>query len=155
MEQLIDEVINGELSVQPAAKTLWQKLKLSKANYRFALQEKLNPAEVKKLQKINAIDPAADREAFRKWVERHSTAEPYQFERIHDLTGCRLKEIVDYLESAYFEQGCESAEAVSLWADYLSMYHQYYGRNVKGAEELYPDSLKKHMMCLPCEMGNG
>ena len=23
------------------------------------------------------------------------------------------------------------------------MYHQYYGRNVKGAEELYPDSLKK------------
>jgi len=39
MEQLIDEVINGELSVQPAAKTLWQKLKLSKANYRFALQE--------------------------------------------------------------------------------------------------------------------
>lgn len=143
MEQLIDEVINGELSVQPAAKTLWQKLKLSKANYRFALQEKLNPAEVKKLQKINAIDPAADREAFRKWVERHSTAEPYQFERIHDLTGCRLKEIVDYLESAYFEQGCESAEAVSLWADYLSMYHQYYGRNVKGAEELYPDSLKK------------
>ena len=59
------------------------------------------------------------------------------------MTGCRLKEIVDYLESAYFEQGCESAEAVSLWADYLSMYHQYYGRNVKGAEELYPDSLKK------------
>jgi len=53
---------------------------------------------VKKLQKINAIDPAADREAFRKWVERHSGCGAYQFERIHDLTGCRLKEIVDYLE---------------------------------------------------------
>lgn len=117
MEQLIDEVIDGGLPVQPAEKTLWQKLKLSKANYQFALQKKLNPAEVKKLQAINSMDPEVDREAFQKWVERHSAVEPYQFERIHDLTGCRLKEIVDCLESAYFEQGCESAEVVSLWAD--------------------------------------
>ena len=110
----------------------FQKLGLSKANYKFALEAKLTPDEFVSLQEINGFDPAVDHEAFLKWQNQYSAMSSYSMKRVFEYTGLHVKEMVDYIESAYYNQGIECEEALTLWRDYISLFNSYYERNVKG-----------------------
>lgn len=143
LHDLIPAVVDDKIKVNIHQNTLWQKLGLSKANYKFALEAKLTPDEFVSLQEINGFDPAVDHEAFLKWQNQYSAMSSYSMKRVFEYTGLHVKEMVDYIESAYYNQGIECEEALTLWRDYISLFNSYYERNVKGTEELYPDSLKK------------
>lgn len=142
LEQLIPDVVSNNIVIRPREKTLWQKLVLSKENFQFLLEEKLGADDMKKLQEINSMDSAVDRKAFYKWQEQFFSADAYHLNLIHEKTGLHLKEMIEYIESTYYTQGCDCVDAVQLWNDYISMFHEYFDRGPKG-EELYPDSLKK------------
>ncbi len=141
--QLIDAVVNNKITLNYRGNNLWQILRLSKANYTIALEEKLQTDEFIRLQSINSFDDEVDRESFMKCCNQYQGMSTYEMGIIADLTGIRLKDMVDYVEKLYYEQGIEASEATTLWKDYLNMFKQYFKRNVKGAAELYPDSLKR------------
>ncbi len=143
LDSLIPSVVDDKIKVRTDQNTLWQKLGLSKANYKFALEAKLTADEFVSLQEINGFDSAVDHDAFLKWQTQYHAMSSYSMRCVNEYTGLRVKEIVDYIESAYYNQGIECEEALTLWRDYISLFNSYYERNVKGAEELYPDSLKK------------
>lgn len=141
--QLIDSVISNKINLNYHGNSLWQMLRLSKANYSLALEEKLHTDEFIRLQAINAFDEEVDRETFLKCCGQYKEMSTYEMRLIAEQTGLRLKDMVDYVEKLYYEQGIECSEGTTLWKDYLNMFKQYYKRNVKGAAELYPDSLKR------------
>lgn len=143
LHSLIPSVVNEKIGVSPNENTLWQKLGLSKTNYKFALDAKLTEDEFVRLQEVNAFDPVVDRDAFIKWQSLYPKMSSYYMKSISEYTGLHVKEMVDYVESVYYNQGIECDEAINLWHDYITLFNSYYERNVKGAEELYPDSLKK------------
>ncbi len=143
LPQLIDAVVDNKITLYHRANTLWQILGLSKANYRFALEAKLSVDEFKKLQSIDKFDQNVDRDAFMKWIDQLKDVSSYSLECIAEYTGLKLKEMLEYIESLYFNQGMEFSDGATEWKDYLFMFKQYYKRKVKGSAELYPDSLRR------------
>lgn len=140
---LIPEVIAEKIKIYENEKHLWQKLGLSKANFEFAKNERLSSDDFKKLCSINRYDTKVDASAFFRWTGDFDKADMYSIGIIVEHLGINLKQIIDYLESVYYEQGCECEEAVIQWRDYLRNYQTFYDHDPKTEEERFPESLKK------------
>ncbi len=143
MSNLIADVVSDKISVNEGQKHLWQKFGLSKTNFEFAKREHLGPEDFKKLISINEYDENVDEDAFYRWVNEYSKADLYSIKLIIKHIGATLKQIMDYMESAYYDQGCECEEAITQWRDYLRNYESFHKHNPKTDEEKFPDSLKK------------
>ena len=143
LSQLISAVAEGKIKPDMHRNTLWQKLGVSRSNFNLTQEAKLTADEFELLREINSFDERVDRETFEKYLAQYKSMGTHHMRSVAEYTGLRFKDMVGYVESAYYTQGLECSETMELWHDYLSMFNRYYQRNVKGAEELYPDSLKK------------
>jgi len=143
MCQLISDVISGNINVYPGQKHLWGKLGLSRENFEFAKGNRISGKDFQRLLFINRYDPHVDSDAFYRWITDCSKADIYSIGVIIDHLGINLKQIIEYLDSVYFDQGCECEEAIVQWRDYLRSYETFYKHDPKTDEEKFPDSLKK------------
>lgn len=143
MSYLVTDVVSEKIKIHDEQKHLWQKLGLSKANFEFAKREHLGSEDFKKLISINEYDENVDEDAFFRWVNEYSKADLYSIKIITEHIGVTLKQIMNYMESVYYDQGCECEEAITLWRDYLRNYKNFHKHNPKTDEEKFPDSLKK------------
>ena len=140
---LIGDVSSGKIKVYPNQKHLWSKLGLSRENFEFAKRDLICGDDFQRLLSINRYDAHVDPEAFYRWTSEYSKADIYSIGVIVDHLSVNLKQIIDYLDSVYFDQGCECEEAIVQWRDYLRNYETFYNHNPKTDEERFPDSLKK------------
>lgn len=143
LSYLIPDVISDRIKIYKSEKRLWQKLGLSKANFEFAKKEILSPGDFNKLCLINQYDTEVDSNAFFRWISDFDKVDMYSIDVIVKHLGVNLKQIIDYLESVYYEQGCDCQEAVVQWRDYLRNYYTFYDRNPQTEDERFPESLKK------------
>ena len=140
---LIPDISAEKIRIYPSQKHLWSKLGLSRENFEFAKKERLCGSDFQHLLSINKYDANVDQEAFFRWVNEYAKADIYSIGIIVDNIGVTLKQIIDYLESVYYDQGCECEEAIVQWRDYLRNYETFYNHSPKSNEEKFPDSLKK------------
>lgn len=143
MSHLVSDVVSEKISIHYEQKHLWQKLGLSKANFEFAKREHLGSEDFQKLISINEYDENVESDAFYRWVNEYAKADLYCIRIIIEHIGVTLKQIMDYMESVYYDQGCECEEAITLWRDYLLNYESFHKHNPKTDEEKFPNSLKK------------
>lgn len=140
---LIGDVSSGKIKVYPGQKHLWGKLGLSRENFEFAKRDLIRGEDFQRLLSINKYDSHVDSDAFYRWTSDYSKADIYSIGVIVDRLGISLKQIIEYLDSVYFDQGCECEEAIVQWRDYLRNYESFYKHNPKTDEDKFPDSLKK------------
>lgn len=140
---LIGDISSGKIKVYPGQKHLWGKLGLSRENFEFAKRDLIRGEDFQRLLSINKYDLNVDPDAFYRWTSDYSKADIYSIGVIVDRLGISLKQIIEYLDSVYFDQGCECEEAIVQWRDYLRNYENFYKHNPKTDEEKFPDSLKK------------
>ena len=140
---LIGDVSSGKIKVNPGQKHLWGKLGLSRENFEFAKRDTIRGEDFQRLLSISRYDPHVDPDAFYRWTSDYSKADIYSIGVIVDHLGVNLKQIIDYLDSVYYDQGCECEEAIVQWRDYLRNYVTFYKHDPKTDEEKFPDSLKK------------
>lgn len=143
MSHLVSDVVSEKINIHDEQKHLWQKFGLSKANFEFAKREHLSSEDFQKLISINKYDENVESDAFYRWVNEYAKADLYSIRIIIEHIGVTLKQIMDYMESVYYDQGCECEEAITLWRDYLLNYESFHKHNPKTDEEKFPDSLKK------------
>ena len=98
---------------------------------------------MQKLISINEYDEKVDENSFYRWINEFSKADLYSIRIITEHIGVTLKQIMDYMESVYYDQGCECEEGITLWRDYLRNYQNFHKHDPKTDEEKFPDSLKK------------
>lgn len=140
---LIPDISADKIRIHPGQKHLWGKLGLSRENFEFAKRERLSGSDFQHLLAINRYDTDVDSDAFFRWVNEYAKADTYSIGVIADSIGVNLKQIIDYLQSVYYDQGCECEEAIVQWRDYLRNYENFYNHSPKSEEEKFPDSLKK------------
>ena len=140
---LIGDVSSGKITVYSGCKHLWGKLGLSKENFEFVKRNSISGSDFQRLLSINSYDTNVDQDSFYRWTDEYSKADIYSIGIIIDHLGITLKQIIDYLDSVYYDQGCECEEAIVQWRDYLRNYESFYKHNPKTDEEKFPDSLKK------------
>ena len=143
MFQLVGQICSDKIKVYPNSKHLWGKLGLSKENFEFAKCDQLYGDDFQKLLAINAYDPKVDADSFYRWINEYAKASSYSVGQIIENLGIDLKQVMDYLDSVYFDQGCECEEAISQWHDYIRNYELFYHHYPKTQEDKFPDSLKK------------
>lgn len=143
MFQLVGQICSDKIKVYPNSKHLWGKLGLSKENFEFAKRDQLYGDDFQKLLAINAYDPKVDADSFYRWINEYAKASSYSVGQIIENLGIDLKQVMDYLDSVYFDQGCECEEAISQWHDYIRNYELFYHHYPKTQEDKFPDSLKK------------
>lgn len=143
MSHLVTDVVSEKIKIHDEQKRIWQKLGLSKANFEFAKREHLSSEDLQKLISINEYDEKVDGNSFYRWINEFSKADLYSIRIITEHIGVTLKQIMDYMESVYYDQGCECEEGITLWRDYLRNYQNFHKHNPKTDEEKFPDSLKK------------
>lgn len=143
LRYLVDSVIDEKILVRRTEKTIWAKLGLSKANYEMAKREQFTESSFHRLIQINPYDGNVDLDAFCKWCDRYSKMGIDEMRTVFQYLPITLKDMIDYIESVYFDQGCPCTEAIKQWKDYLRNFQALYGRNPRTKEEKYPDSLKK------------
>ena len=143
LRHLVDSVIDGQIRIRASEKTIWAKLGLSKANFEMAKREEFTEKSFIKLIQINPYDEKVDMDAFCKWNDRYSKMSFEDMRTVFQYLPITLKDMVDYIESVYFDQGCPCDEAIKQWKDYLRNFQALYGRDPKTRDEKYPDSLKK------------
>ena len=143
MSHLVTDVVSEKIKIHDEQKRIWQKLGLSKANFEFAKREHLSSEDLQKLISINEYDEKVDENSFYRWINEFSKADLYSIRIITEHIGVTLKQIMDYMESVYYDQGCECEEGITLWRDYLRNYQNFHKHDPKTDEEKFPDSLKK------------
>ena len=143
MFQLVGQICSDKIKTYPNSKHLWSKLGLSKENFEFAKRDQLYGDDFQKLLAINSFDKKVDVDSFYRWTNEYSKAGSYSIGQIIGNLNIDLKQVIDYLDSVYFDQGCECEEAVSQWQDYIRNYELFYHHYPKTQEDKFPDSLKK------------
>ena len=143
MSHLVTDVVSEKIKIHDEQKRIWRKLGLSKANFEFAKREHLSSEDLQKLISINEYDEKVDENSFYRWINEFSKADLYSIRIITEHIGVTLKQIMDYMESVYYDQGCECEEGITLWRDYLRNYQNFHKHDPKTDEEKFPDSLKK------------
>ena len=143
MSHLVTDVVSEKIKIHDEQKRIWQKLGLSKANFEFAKREHLSSEDLQKLISINEYDEKVDENSFYRWINEFSKADLYSIRSITEHIRVTLKQIMDYMESVYYDQGCECEEGITLWRDYLRNYQNFHKHNPKTDEEKFPASLKK------------
>lgn len=144
MSRLIDSVCDGSFHTNMNRRHIWQKMKLSKANYDLIQRHDLSAEAVKLLQGLNRFDGALDADTLLLYQERlGDEGNIHELKRLMGQRPMTIKCLATYLESVWQLQGCPWEEGMRLWHDYLTMYKKYYGHMPSRKGDMYPDSLKK------------